>query len=142
MLTRTASTLTRTSSRLTSRTARRIARAASDDSEDVSPVGSPVWPMAVGAVLAPQGFTGRTRTEDRLKLALGAYRMGYFLLDLIDVPAWDGADDARGWAPVWDLVLRTRADAVVVHSRQDRRLPAPPVALRRLPVRLVSRDGY
>jgi len=94
MLTRTASTLTRASSRLTSRTARRVARAVSDDGEEVSPVGSPVWPMAVGAVLAPQGFTGRTRTEDRLKLALGAYRMGYFLLDLIDVPAWDGADDA------------------------------------------------
>ena len=107
----------------------------------MGPAGSPVWPLAVGVVLAPAGFTGRTRAEDRLTLALGAYRLGYFLLDLIDVPAWEAADQQRAWAPVWELVLRARADAVIVHGRQDRRVPKPPVALRRLPVRVLAPVG-
>lgn len=108
-------------------------------SGSIDPAGSPVWPLAVGVVLAPATFTGRTRAEDRLTLALGAYRLGYFLLDLIDVPAWDSADQARGWAPVWDLVLRTHAEAVVVHGRQlGRTVPRPPVALRRVAVRVLE----
>jgi hypothetical protein len=102
------------------------------------PTGNPVWPIAVGVVLAPAGFTGRTRAEDRLALALGAYRIGFFLLDLIDVPAWESADQARAWAPVWDLVLRTHADAVVVHDREASPLPRPPMALRRLSIRVLE----
>jgi hypothetical protein len=101
-----------------------------------------VWPLAVGVVLAPAGFTGRTRADARLALALGAYRLGYFLLDLIDVPARESVDPADGWAPVWDLVLRTRADAVVVHGRQQgRRVPRPPVGLRRVAIRVLAIEG-
>ena len=79
--------------------------------------GSPVWPLAVGVVLSAKGFNGRTLAEDRLALALGAYRMGHFLLDLIDVPAWAAADETRGWAPVWYSCygpMRTPSSSTVV----------------------------
>jgi hypothetical protein len=104
-------------------------------------LGSPVWPLAVGVVLSAKGFTGHTLAEDRLALALGAYRMGHFLLDLIDVPAWAAADETRGWAPVWDLVMRADADAVVVHGGEAPRLPSPPPQLRGLPIHVLTPDG-
>lgn len=94
------------------------------------PSDSPAWPLAVGAVIAPNAFTGRTRTGDRLALALGAYRLGYYLLDLIDIPAWGSLDWAGAWSPVWDLAERAGADAVVVFPRVVRTIPDPPDGLR------------
>jgi hypothetical protein len=102
--------------------------------------GKLVWPLAVGVVLAPRPVNGRSLAEDRLRLALGAYRMGHFLLDLIDVPAWAATDDARAWAPVWELVERARADAVIVHG-ESRRVPRPPTEMRNLPIHLLTPDG-
>jgi hypothetical protein len=102
--------------------------------------GSPVWPMAVGVVLVPLDFTGQTRAEQRLSLALGAYRMGFFLVDLLDVPAW-AADPTRSWAPVWDLAARTDAEAVIVHGGLEPDLPDPPKGLRGLPLHLLSPEG-
>jgi hypothetical protein len=96
--------------------------------------------MAVGVVLVPQGFSNGSRVEQRLALALGAYGMGFFLLDLLDVPAW-AVDPAQGWAPVWDLAARTCADAVIVYggTRADR--PRPPGRLRGLPVHTLTAKG-
>lgn len=102
--------------------------------------GGLVWPMAVGVVLVPQDFTGVTRAEQRLALALGAYRMGFFLLDLLDVPAW-AVDPERGWAPVWELVRRVDAIAVIVHGGADADLPRPPTGLRCLAVHRLSPAG-
>ena len=83
----------------------------------------PVWPLAVGAVIAPHDFTGRARSEDRLSLALGAYRLGYYLLDLLDIPAWGPLDWAGAWSPVWELVDRAGAEAVVIFPRVARPMP-------------------
>jgi hypothetical protein len=100
--------------------------------------------MAVGVTLIPQNFTGQTRAEQRFLLALGAYRMGFFLLDLLDVPAW-AQDSTRGWAAVWELAARADANAVIVHGDGTRsgkpEVPEPPGNLRRLPVHLLSPDG-
>lgn len=104
-------------------------------------VGSLVWPLAVGVVLAPLPVNGRSLAEDRLRLALGAYRLGHFLLDLIDVPVAGPADDAPGWAPVWELVKRAGADAVVVHGGEAPWLPRPPAELRSVPIHLLRPDG-
>jgi hypothetical protein len=95
--------------------------------------------MAVGVVLVPQDFTGQTRAEQRLALALGAYREGVFLLDLVDVPAW-AVDPARGWAPVWELAGRVMADAVIVYGGAGSQVPKPPGRLRGLPVHLLAPD--
>ncbi len=82
----------------------------------------------------------RPRTTDTppSRLALGAYQMRYFLLD---IPAWPAADEAASWAPVWELVARARADAVVVHGGELCRLPKPPNQLRGLPMHLLTPDG-
>jgi len=71
-----------------------------------------------------------------LALALGAHRRGFFLLDLLDVPAW-AVDPARGWAPVWELAGRAVADAVIVYGGVRSDLPRPPGRMRGLPVHML-----
>jgi hypothetical protein len=108
------------------------------------PVGSPVWPLAVGVLIVPPDFTGRTRAEDRLALALGAYRLGYYLLDLIDVPAWHAPDGAGAWTPVWGLAKRAAVDAVVVHRPGPQglyRIPTAPPGMERLAIRVLRADS-
>jgi hypothetical protein len=94
----------------------------------------------VGAVIAPNAFTGRSRSEDRLALALGSYRLGYYLLDLIDIPAWGSLDWASVWSPVWDLVGRAGADAVVVFPRVARQIPACPEGMGGVRIRQLRPD--
>lgn len=101
---------------------------------------SPAWPLAVGAVIAPHDFTGRPRSKDRLTLALGAYKLGYYLLDLIDIPAWESLNWAGAWSPVWELVERAGAEAVVVFPRVARQVPPPPGGMRNVRIRQLPPD--
>lgn len=126
--------------RVTSRALTRRRRAGWMPGAAVDPSGSPAWPLAVGAVIAPHVYTGRTRTDDRLALALGAYRLGYFLLDLIDIPAWRSLNWADAWSPVWQLVERAGADAVVVYPRIPRHVPDPPERLTQVTIRELRID--
>jgi len=71
--------------------------------------GSWPRPFAVG-VLASDG--GRRRRE-RLDLALDAYKLGYFLLDTVEV------HDRAGYAVAEALAARTDADAFVVRGDVD-----------------------
>jgi hypothetical protein len=96
--------------------------------------------MGVGVVLVPQDFTGESRGEQRLMLALGAYGLGVFLLDLLDVPAW-AVDPVRAWAPVWELVARADAVAVIVFGGAGLQVPRPPGRLRGLAVHVLSPQG-
>ena len=97
--------------------------------------------MAVGVVLASWPVNGRSLAEDRFMLAMGAHKLGYFLLDLIDVPGWAGAEETLGWAPVWALALRAQAEAIIVYGGDSPQVPKPPTELRRLPVRVLAPDG-
>lgn len=127
--------------RVTSRALTRRRRAGWMPGAAVDPSGSPAWPLAVGAVIAPHVYTGRTRADDRLALALGAYRLGYFLLDLIDIPAWRSLNWADAWSPVWELVERAGADAVVVYPRIARQTPVPRDGILRLRIYQIRADA-
>jgi hypothetical protein len=99
------------------------------------------WPMAVGVLLVPQTLTGQPRVEQRLALALGAYRKGFFLLDLLDVPT-RAVDPALGWAPVWDLAARTVADAVIVYGGAKSDVPKPPSRVQGLAVQVLPQESW
>jgi hypothetical protein len=94
-----------------------------------------VWSMAVGVVVVPVACTRWAREDDRLALALGAYKRGFYLLDLLDVPVTGEVGTA--WAPVWSLAARTTADAVVVYTHDRIDVPCPPKG-RRLPVHVIT----
>jgi len=110
---------------------------------DVEAAGSPPWPLAVGVLLVPPGLGGKARTDRRLKAALDAYQLGYYLLDLVEVDVDDGAADAwpldRGWARVQALVDRAVPDVLVVAADVPCvQLPELPARLGGLPLRLVA----
>jgi hypothetical protein len=86
-------------------------------------------------LLLPAGTDATSVAEARLGLALGAYQLGYYLLDLLEV-----APGAAGrWAPVEALVARSGADALVVHGASASLRAELPAALAGLPVRLLPR---
>jgi hypothetical protein len=110
------------------------------------PSASPPWPLAVGVLLTAD-YPSEERAERRLELALGAYRLGYYLLDLVEVDARTPADAVtRSRASVWDpvaaLAARARPDALVVHVAHTcdgvGALPDLPPVLAALPIRLVQ----
>ena len=103
-----------------------------------NPIVSPPWPLAVGVILEAPDPQPRGRGERRLGLALEAYRLGYYLLDVIEVPASDGGGADR-WAVVQGLVDRCLPDALVVaRSEGAVALDEMPGALADLPLRWVA----
>lgn len=72
------------------------------------------WPFGVG-VLAEVGATpcGADRDEQRLAVALSAYKAGYFLLAILDL-ADDEPFAGSSLDPLRALVMRTDAEALFV----------------------------
>jgi hypothetical protein len=107
------------------------------------PSASPAWPLAVG-VLMTGDVASDERAERRLELALGAYRLGYYLLDLVEVDTWALADAGTRsptsvWDPVVALVVRAAPDALIFHLRDEAGvLPDLLPVLAALPLRLVQ----
>jgi hypothetical protein len=97
---------------------------------------SPSWPLAVGVLLpgtpTPEGDEG----DPRLDLSLGAYKLGYFLVDVVDI----ALSPVHGWQRVESLVARGVVDAVVVGAAAasgDRAAALPPT-LDRVVVRMIG----
>lgn len=103
------------------------------------PAASPPWPLAVGVLLLPDGVPAASRAEHRLVLALGAYRIGYFLLDLVEVDAARRSSSVSGWVAVERIVRRAGADALVIRCIAPAVVPGRlPDALTTLPLRLLA----
>ena len=117
-----------------------------DALSQVDSAGSPPWPLAVGVLLTPRETAVRVRADRRLRVALDAYRLGYFLLDLLEVDPNIDASRARGlrpgssaWAQVEDLVARSGADVLVIAADSPVvQLPGLPATLAGLPFRLLA----
>jgi hypothetical protein len=104
------------------------------------PAASPPWPLAVGVLLLPDGVSGASRAEHRLVLALDAYRIGYFLLDVVEVHAvGSSVPRACDWVAVERIVRRAGADALVVRCIAPVVFPGRlPDTLTTLPLRLLA----
>jgi hypothetical protein len=98
------------------------------------------WPFGIGVLLGPAPDDARCRDEERLGIALSAYKAGYFLIGTIDlaveVPLFASELDRLS-----ALVRRTGAEALFVQGGEPgtvleelaadqrlvlRRVPAPP----------------
>jgi predicted nucleic acid-binding protein len=73
--------------------------------------------MAIGVLGLPITATESDRLEARLALSLLAYKLGYFMVDTIELPARSAARK-HGWVEA--LARRVGADAVVVGGSVDR----------------------
>jgi len=112
----------------------------------VDPAASPPWPLAVGVLLTPRETAVRVRADRRLRVALDTYRLGYYLLDLLEVDPDADASPARAllpgqsvWAQVEDLVARSGADVLVIAADTPvTQLPGLPARLAGLPLRLLA----
>jgi hypothetical protein len=92
-------------------------------------------PFAVGVLGLPATAAEADRRQARLDLSLLAYKLGYFVLDVVDVsPTSDHS--AYAWAEA--LAERTDADAFVILGALDLARPRP-VAER---VRMVIRQQF
>lgn len=84
------------------------------------------WPWAVGIALIPTSdVTGALLREERIAVALDAYKLGYFLVDTITVPV--GRPSNAGLARLLALADRIELEAFILHGS----LPEP-AQLRRL----------
>jgi hypothetical protein len=106
----------------------------------VSPVG---WPFAVGLARVPEadlGPEGADAESPRTTTALAAYKAGFYLIDVVEVPACTGVS-AKDWARLWSLVRRLDAEALFVLGLEaaDREVLDPMADELRLLVRVVPR---
>lgn len=90
----------------------------------------------------PEGVSTAACAEHRLALALGAYRIGYYLLDLVEVRTTAGSlshrSDPAAWAGVERLAAGVGVDALVVRCHPAAVFPrALPDVLAHLSLRLV-----
>jgi hypothetical protein len=78
-------------------------------------------PFAVGVLGLPSGQSAGQRRQSRLELALCGYKLGYFVIDIVEVggPPPDGAADPSGYRLVEALATQTDADAFVVRGPID-----------------------
>lgn len=74
-------------------------------------------PMAIGVLGLPMTATETDRLEARLDLALLAYKRGYFMVDIIELPA---RAPARKHAWIEALTRRVEAEALFVAGSVDR----------------------
>jgi hypothetical protein len=78
------------------------------------------WPMAVAVVAVPALAGEAERAEERVAVALLGYKLGYFVLDIIEVPPGvSGGDPDGGYARADALARRTDADAFIVRGSVD-----------------------
>jgi hypothetical protein len=68
----------------------------------------------VGVLALAAVESGTDRTAARLDLALDAYKLGYFLIDTIEIDAY-----GTGYLAAELLVSRTTPDALVTRGRLD-----------------------
>ena len=71
-------------------------------------------PFAVGVLALTTTTHGPNRTTARLDLALDTYKLGYFLIDTIEIDA-----HGTGYLAAELLVSRTTPDALVTRGRVD-----------------------
>lgn len=71
-------------------------------------------PLAVGVLALVPAASGPDRTAARLDLALDTYKLGYFLIDTIEIDVL-----GTGYLAVELLVSRTTPDALVTRGRVD-----------------------
>lgn len=76
----------------------------------------PLLPTAVGVLALQDPLAEADRRQARLVVALAAYELGYFLLDVIEVPAGIGGP---GYDWIESLASRTDADALLVSGPVD-----------------------
>lgn len=92
-------------------------------------------PLAI-AVLGPApGVTEEDHRKARLALALSAYQLGYFVLDIVEVAP--GGQDSSGYTWVEALAERTDAAALVIAGAVDMELLDTVADRNRMVVRLV-----
>lgn len=71
-------------------------------------------PFAVGILALVPATNGPDRTAARLDLALDTYKLGYFLIDTVEIDAL-----GTGYLAAELLVSRTTPDALVTRGRVD-----------------------
>jgi hypothetical protein len=77
------------------------------------------WPWAVGIVLMPLDVHGDVLREERLAVAVDAYKLGYFLMDTVTVPVV--RPGSAGRARLLALADRIELQAFILHGS----LPEP-----------------
>ena len=83
----------------------------------VEPSGVQPLPMAIAVLAMVETVSEDVRRSARLDLALHAYKLGYFVVDVLEVRS-DADADAYGW--VEELAEQTDADALVCSGPLDR----------------------
>ena len=80
----------------------------------MKPNASDGWPrpFAVGLLALGGGASGPDRSAARLDLALDAYKLGYFLIDTIEIDGY-----GTGYLAAELLISRTTPDALVTRGR-------------------------
>jgi hypothetical protein len=82
----------------------------SDTRQHLTPESTPPLPLAIGVLSLPNATTQEDRRLARLSLALDAYKLGYFIIDILDITP---GTDTSGYAWAKTLAQRTDADAFV-----------------------------
>jgi hypothetical protein len=77
------------------------------------------WPWAVGIVLIPLDIRGDLLREERIAVAVDAYKLGYFLVDTVTVPV--GRPGNAGRARLLALAARIEPQVFILHGS----LPEP-----------------
>lgn len=81
--------------------------------------GGSSLPLAIAVLGLEPATSDEARRLLRVDLALIAYGMGYFLLDIVEVTAGEGP---AGYAWIETLAQRTDAEALVISGMVDRAL--------------------
>jgi hypothetical protein len=81
------------------------------------PAGAQPLPMAIAVLSLPRATADDVRRAARLDLALHAYKLGYFVVDILDTGPGTSAS-LYGW--IETLALQTDADAFVCSGPIDR----------------------
>ncbi|HEY6795886.1 MAG TPA: hypothetical protein VI248_14495 [Kineosporiaceae bacterium] len=74
------------------------------------PAGAPPLPMAIAVLAIPPDAPQERRRPARLDAALLAYKLGYFLVDIVEVAT---GDDPSSYAWLEALAQQTEADAFI-----------------------------
>ena len=83
----------------------------------VEPSGVQPLPMAIAVLALVETVSEDVRRSARLDLALHAYKLGYFVVDVLEVTS---DTDAGGYGWVEALAEQTDADALVCSGPLDR----------------------
>jgi hypothetical protein len=95
----------------------RMTAAQTDVRHRPDPAGAQPLPMAIAVLSLPRATADDARRAARLDLALHAYKLGYFVVDILDT-APDTSASLYGW--IETLALQTDADAFICSGPIDR----------------------